>query len=184
MKVQQYPERHSWRTKTFESIDAVIEQDEAVNYPTEFLNSLESPGMPSRNLTLKVGAPIILLRNINPPQLCPTTTGLSVKRLFDNVIEATISNGKFKGDDVLLSRIAMTPTDMPFELKRLQFPARIAFVMTISKAQGQSLQVCGLDLKTPCFSHEQLRLGQVRLGLNPFSTDTQSESGLVKLEES
>ena len=33
---------------------------------------------------------------------------------------------------------------MPFQFKRLQFPVRVAFVMTINKAQGQSLQVCGL----------------------------------------
>jgi ATP-dependent DNA helicase PIF1 len=53
-----------------------------------------------------------------------------------NIIEATILNGKFKGEDVLLPRIPMIPTDMSFEFKRLQFPVRLAFVMTINKAQG------------------------------------------------
>ncbi|XP_067132189.1 uncharacterized protein [Centruroides vittatus] len=76
--------------------------------------------------------------------------------MMNNVIEATILNGKFKRKDVLLPRILMIPTDMPFEFKRLQFPVRIAFAMTINKAQGQSLQVCGLDLENPCFSHGQL----------------------------
>jgi ATP-dependent DNA helicase PIF1 len=46
-------------------------------------------------------------------------------------------NGKFKGEDVLLlPRISMIPTDMPFEFKRLQFPVRLAFAMNIDKAQG------------------------------------------------
>lgn len=50
----------------------------------------------------------------------------------------------------------MIPTDMPFEFKRLQFPIRLAFAMTINKSQGQSLKVCGLNLEHPCFSHGQL----------------------------
>lgn len=35
-------------------------------------------------------------------------------------------------------------TDMPFEFKRLQFPVRLAFAMSINKAQGQSLKVVGI----------------------------------------
>jgi ATP-dependent DNA helicase PIF1 len=55
---------------------------------------------------------------------------------MNNIIEATILNGRFKGEDVLLPRIPMIPADMSFELKRLQFPVRFAFAMTINKAQG------------------------------------------------
>lgn len=83
---------------------------------------------------------------------------------MNNIIEATILNGKFKGEDVLLPRIPMIPTDLPFEFKRLQFPVRIAFAMTINKAQGQSLKVCGLNLINPCFSHGQLYVACSRVG--------------------
>uniref|UniRef100_A0A8D9BCK9 ATP-dependent DNA helicase n=1 Tax=Cacopsylla melanoneura TaxID=428564 RepID=A0A8D9BCK9_9HEMI len=141
--------------KTYTSLDTMMNQDEVVNYPTEFLNSLDIPGVPPHELRLKVGVPIILLRNIHPPELC-NGTRLAVKKLMNNVIEATIIKGKFKGKDVLLPRLPIIPSDVPFEFKRVQFPIRPAFAMTINKAQGQSLQVCGVHLKTPCFSHGQL----------------------------
>lgn len=38
--------------------------DDAVNYPVEFMNSLTLSGFPSHVLELKVGVPIILMRNI------------------------------------------------------------------------------------------------------------------------
>ncbi|XP_017471841.1 PREDICTED: uncharacterized protein LOC108363093 [Rhagoletis zephyria] len=84
--------------------------------------------------------------------------------MMNNVIEATILTGKFKGEDVLLPRIPMIPTDMPFEFKCLQFPVRLAFAMTINKAHGQSLQVCGLNFENPCFSHGQIYVACSRVG--------------------
>lgn len=49
---------------SFKSVDTVMNQDGVVNYPREFLNSLESPGLPPHNLQLKVGSVVIMLRNI------------------------------------------------------------------------------------------------------------------------
>ena len=67
-----------------------------------------------------------------------------------NVIEATILTGPFEGEAVLIPRILMIPTDLPFQVKRLQFPIRLAFAITINKAQGQSVEKCGIDLNTDC----------------------------------
>ena len=75
---------------------------------------------------------------------------------MNNVVEATILTGPFKAEDVLIPRIPMILTDTPFQFNRLQFPIQLAFAVTISKAQGQSLELCGLDLDANCFLHGQL----------------------------
>ncbi|XP_050057386.1 ATP-dependent DNA helicase pif1-like [Aphis gossypii] len=147
----------------YKSVDSATNQDDVVNYPPEFLNSLDLPGLPPHNLQLKVGSVVIMLRNINQPRLC-NGTRLAIKKLLNNVIEATILKGKYKGEDVLIPRIPMIPTDVPFEFKRLQFPVRLAFAMTINKSQGQSLSVCGINLENPCFSHGQLYVACSRVG--------------------
>ena len=43
------------------------------------------------------------------------------KKLMTNMIHATILKGKFKDEEVLIPRIPMIQTDMPFEFKRIQF---------------------------------------------------------------
>ena len=79
-------------TTSYKSVDSVADIDESVQYPIEFLNSLEASGMPSHNLLLKVGTPIMLLRNLDAPRLC-NGTRLCVKSLIPHVIEATILTG-------------------------------------------------------------------------------------------
>ena len=105
----------------------------------------------------------MLLRNLDPPRLC-NGTRLCVKHPHNNVIEATILTGASKGEIVLIPRIPLIPTDLFFEFKRLQFPVRLAYGITINKSQGQSLKVAGIMLSTSCFSHGQLYVACSRVG--------------------
>ncbi|XP_025414746.1 uncharacterized protein LOC112686595, partial [Sipha flava] len=121
--------------KVYTSIDTVVNMDDATNYSVEFLNSLKPPGMPYHRLILRVGTPIMLLRNLKPPKLC-NGTRLKVKALHRNIVEATILTGCAKGETVFVPRIPLIPNDHPFEFKRLQFPLKVCFTMTINKSQG------------------------------------------------
>ncbi|UYV80682.1 hypothetical protein LAZ67_19001370 [Cordylochernes scorpioides] len=56
------------------------------------------------------------------------------------------------------TKISLAPLDinLPFILKRCQFPLRSAFSLTINKAQGQTFARVGLLLQEPMFTHGQL----------------------------
>jgi ATP-dependent DNA helicase PIF1 len=107
-------------------------------YPMEFLNTLQFNGIANHKLELKVGLPILLLRNLNQSIGLCNGTRLIIKRLGQRVIEAEIITGNNVNKRVFIPRIIMSPfgTDWPFVLRRHQFPIRVAFAMTINKNQG------------------------------------------------
>nr|XP_026497592.1 uncharacterized protein LOC113401781 [Vanessa tameamea] len=107
--------------RCYKSIDTVTNIEDAVHYPQEFLNSLNAVGLPPHELSLKVGTPIMLLRNLSPLNMC-NGTKLLIKELKDNLIVAKIITGPAAGELAHIPRIPMIPTDLPIPFKRLQFP--------------------------------------------------------------
>lgn len=77
-----------------------------------------------------------------------------------------IEAGPAKREIAFISSIPIISTDVPFSFKRLQFPVKISFAITINKAQDQTFKYVGIDLRSECFSHGQLYVGFSRTG-NP-----------------
>jgi hypothetical protein len=146
--------------KTFLSADYVLEDECNRDMETEFLNSLDMSGLPDHELTLKIGCPVMLLRNLQAsPQLSLRNgTRMKVVGMMERAIEVEVAVGPSKGSRVFLPRIPHydRSNDFPFTIVRRQFPVRLAFCITINKGQGQTNQKVGIYLPDPVFAHGQL----------------------------
>ncbi|XP_031091157.1 uncharacterized protein LOC115996159 [Ipomoea triloba] len=134
----------------------------------EFLNGIRVSGLPNHSLTLKIGSPVMLMRNIDHSIGLCNGTRLIITKLADRIIEAEIMTGANKGNKVLIPRMSMSPSDprLPFKFQRKQFPLMLSYAMTINKSQGQTLSHVGLLLKKSVFVHGQLYVAASRIN-NP-----------------
>jgi hypothetical protein len=165
--------------QVFHCADSVKGSDDADQYPMEYLNSIESGSLPPARLEVKPGVPLMLLRNLDQKQGLCNGTRLRLVQMRNRVLEVRIITGPCAGNTAFIPRITISPSEgeLPFELHRRQFPVRLAFAMTINKAQGQSLGTVGLDLRYAVFGHGQFYVGVSR-GTNWNRVKVLLEEGL------
>ena len=81
---------------------------------------------PNEVCDIKVGSPVILLRNLDPGEGLCNGTRMVVLNVRREVLQCRIisKNRRFRGKVVLIPRIRLSPNaeTLPVPLKRLQFP--------------------------------------------------------------
>ncbi|CAN0881490.1 ATP-dependent DNA helicase PIF1 [Linum grandiflorum] len=153
---------HSSDSIQFDAIDQI---DTDAEFPPEFLNNLKIGNFPDHELKLKVGIPVILLRNIDQAAGLCNGTRLIIRTMGKWSIEVEIVTGTNVGDRVYLPRITMSSEQksLNFTLLRRQYPIALCFAMTINKSQGQTLKKVGICLTRQVFTHGELYVALSRV---------------------
>jgi ATP-dependent DNA helicase PIF1 len=141
-------DKYPGTAKSYLSADSILEDDHKDAVPNEYLNAMSPSGLPDHNLTLKVGAPIMLLRNLQAGSAVSLRNGtrMVVIQMMERALEVEVAVGINKGLRI-------------FTIVRRQLPVRLAFSVTINKGQGQENERVGLYLPSPVFAHGQLYTG-------------------------
>jgi len=101
----------------------------------EFLNTIIASGIPNHKLRLKVGVPMMLLRNIDQRSDLCNGTRLIITRMRKFVLKGKVISGSNIGEKVFIPRLSLTHFDVriPFKFQRRQFSIVVSFAMTINK---------------------------------------------------
>jgi PIF1-like helicase/Helitron helicase-like domain at N-terminus len=158
-------------SQIFHSVDSIPnseqlgEHDPLLNYPVEYLNEVNCGSLPLAKLELKIGCPVMVLKNLDAANgVCNGSRGI-LTRYGNRVLEVRLLTGSHAGQTVFIPRVANLPgeDENAFKFTRRQFPIRVCFSMTINKSQGQSVKFVGLDLRSPAFTHGQFYVAVSRV---------------------
>ncbi|KAI0558600.1 ATP-dependent DNA helicase RRM3 [Gracilaria domingensis] len=123
-------------------------------------------GVPPHNLFLKVGVPVMFIRNVLHPHLVngKMFVVIGVSRRCVRIIEMN-SDGQLTQNH-MLHRIDFKFEYNGIKVRRRQFPIRLVFAATVHKSQGQTLRKMVIDFRVNFFAPGQVYVGLSRVRKN------------------
>ena len=169
-----------WEGETFVkyAIDTAEKDYEQSMVTLEHLTIRSPTGSPPARLELKIGMPLVMLRNMSEELM--NGTRMLLLDIKTNVLQCLILNGRFPDRIVYIPRFLFKHEgpDQPLTWYRRQYPVKPCWALTINKSQAQTLQrtaVCLVEVTNngddsisvepiDVFSHGQLYVGLSRCG--------------------
>jgi hypothetical protein len=155
-------------SRTYLPADSLKEVEEAgLTSPDSVLDYIAKhtpPGMPPHSLTIKTNSVFRLLRNFSLDLGLVKNVRVVVIDVGVRIVTVRLLRGMSGGngayvdsEDILIPRISFTATlSSGHTLLRHQFPLAPAYSTTFNSCQGLTLDVIGVHLRRPVFSHGQL----------------------------
>ena len=130
---------------TYLSADSVTDREYNYVQP-EVLHIFNPSGFPLHRLELKNGAPLMLLRNLDPIHGLYNGTCLRLIKSTRRILECHVLDGANNDNVVFIPRMALDSglEDFPVSFCWLQFPVHLAYAMTINKSQTFKVKHCSM----------------------------------------
>ncbi|XP_010507402.1 PREDICTED: uncharacterized protein LOC104784018 [Camelina sativa] len=133
--------------------------------PPSMFGSCIVPGLPQQVLRLKVGAPVMLLADIDPSRGLSTGVRLQITKVGDSLLTVKFTTPMDYYAEFLIPKTHMFAAEsFPVSLRRTQYPLTLAFAMTIDKSRGQTFSKVGLYLPSRVLrdGHRYLAISKVK----------------------
>ena len=146
------------------AVDTYLDCPKLDHFPTDYVESLHMHGAPPFMLHIKVGAKYMCIRNLDAKRGLINGTMLEVVQCGRRHLQCRILTGKGAGSVVFMLKNTFTippeASGLPFTIVRRQYPIIAAYCLSVHKAQGQTINRCGLIFESDPFTHGQVRLSE------------------------
>jgi ATP-dependent DNA helicase PIF1 len=104
--------RLAGETRVYDTVNFIsfniIKKGNRPNISIEFLRAQNPSELPLARLELKIGTPVICLRNLFPREGLYNSTRIIISKLREYSIKIKIISGQFHGENRVISRITLT----------------------------------------------------------------------------